>query len=130
MPTSANARFLTALISSIVGLEAGEGIPDAALAIFHEAIGKRPPALRRQVGVFLNLLRWLPALRHGKPFERLSEDQHVAVLTWFQSAPVALFRKGFWGVKALVYMGYYGRPELGPEIGYRPSPGGNDLLRA
>jgi hypothetical protein len=120
--------FLTALAARIVGLEPPESVPDEALAIVEKAIASRPPALRRQVRLFLFLLRWLPVPRFGSPLERLSVEQQVAVLTWFQSAPISLFRKGFWGIKALVFMGYYGRPETGPELGYRPAPNGNELL--
>ncbi len=120
--------FLEALVARIVGLEPSETVPEAALTIVQDAIAKRPPALRRQVGLFLALLRWLPVWRYGARFERLAFEQQIAVLTWFQSAPISLLRKGLWGVKALAFMGYYGRPEIGPELGYRPSSGGNDLL--
>lgn len=98
-------------------------------ALVDKALASRPLAMRAQLQVFLGVLRWLPALRYGAPLERLAPDQQDAALRWFQSNPVGLLRKGFWGVKTLVLMGYYGRPEAGPAIGYTPSLRGNERLR-
>ena len=101
-----------------------------ARRIIAGAIASRPPAVRRQLGVFLNVLRYGPVLRYGRPFERLSPAQQDAVLGWFLDAPAPRLRRGVWGVKTLIYMGYYGRPEVGDEIAYHPSRSGNDLLNA
>lgn len=122
---------MAALVERIVGLEPGvENAPPDVLAAIRTAIAKRPPALQRQLKLFLAILRFLPVARYGAPFERLRTNQQIAMLTWFQCAPVSLLRKGFWGLKALIFMGYYGRPEIGPDLGYRPAANGNDLLRA
>ena len=106
-----------------VGRRAVEGIVTKAIAA-------RPPALRRQLTLFLNLVQWAPLARYGRPFDRLSAAQQDGVLRWFQDAPIAALRSGFWGVKTLVFMGYYGRPEVGDSIGYRPSRHGNEWLHA
>lgn len=98
--------------------------------IIEGAIASRPRALQTQLGVFLNVLRYAPVVRYGRPFERLSSDQQDALLGWFQDAPAHRLRRGFWAVKTLVYMGYYGRPGIGQEIGYQPSRSGNDFLDA
>lgn len=100
-----------------------ERIVDAALA-------DRPAAVRRQFGVFLKVIRMAPVLRFGRPFDRLSPDRQDAVLRWFQDGPVALFRNGFWGLKAIVFMGYYGRPEVWREIGYAPEFDSLERVRA
>lgn len=94
------------------------------------AIASRPRAVQRQLGLFLDVLRYAPMVRYGRQFDRLAPDQQDAVLRWFQDAPLPKLRQGFWGVKTLIYMGYYGRPEVGHEIAYHPSPTGNDLLNA
>jgi hypothetical protein len=102
----------------------------AVEAILTKAIAARPPALRRQLVLFLNVMRWAPFARYGRPFDRLSGAQQDAVLGWFQDAPIAALRSGFWGVKTLVFMGYYGRPDAGDSIAYRPSRHGNERLHA
>jgi hypothetical protein len=43
-----------------------------------------------------------------------------AVLRWFEDCPLGLLRKGFWGLKAMIYMGYYGQPETNELVGYAP----------
>jgi hypothetical protein len=98
--------------------------------IIENAVAARPPGLRRQLAVFLQILRWLPVLRYARPFDGLDPARQDAVLRWFHDAPVAPLRHGFWGVKTLVYMGYYGRPQVAATIGYRPSLTGNDFLHA
>lgn len=103
---------------------------DDVRRIIEHAVAARPPDVQRQLAMFLGLLRLAPVARYGRPFERLSTDRQDAVLRWFQDAPLRRLRKGFWGVKTLIYMGYYGRPDVGSDIVYRPSRTGNDLLDA
>jgi hypothetical protein len=103
---------------------------DRVAAIVERAIGARPPSLQRQLRLFLDVLRWAPLARYGRPFDRLRPEQQDAVLRWFHDAPLTPLRHGFWGVKTLIYMGYYGRPEAGAGIGYHPSRSGNAFLDA
>lgn len=97
--------------------------------IIEDALAGRSPALCRQFNLFLNLLRWLPALRYGAPLDHLPPERQDSVLRWFQGAPIPLIRKGFWGLKALLFMGFYGRPGVGERLGYHPSRQGNEMLR-
>ena len=110
--------------------ELDAGARARAEAIIAAAIDARPPALRRRLAAFLRVLRWTPLLRFGRPYDRLAPAEQDAVLRWFHDAPVAALRQGFWGVKTLVFMGYYGRVEAGGQIGYRPSRDGNAILHA
>ncbi len=98
-------------------------------AIVEEALAERPPALQRQFRLFLAVVRYAPAARYLAPFDWLDLTRKDAVLAWLQDCPVGLVRKGFWGLKSLVFMGYYGRPEVGDAIGYRPDTRGNERLR-
>ena len=101
---------------------------ERSFALIEEALASRPASMRRQFRLFLRAVRWLPAFRFGRPFERLEPAAQDAVLGWLQDAPVALIRKGFWGLKTLVFLGYYGRHEAGEAVGYRPLKAGNTLL--
>lgn len=92
------------------------------------ALAGRSRRERTQLKLFLWAARWLPVLRHGRRFDALSPAEQDAFLTWLERGPVALLRQGFWGVKTLVYLGYYGRPASWPAIGYRPAWNGNDRL--
>ncbi len=99
-------------------------------AVIADALGDRPEAMRRQLRAFLGIVERGPVVRFGAPFTRLDPARQDSVLRWLQDGPVELFRKGFWGVKALVLMGYYARPEAAAEVGWTPSFAGNEHLHA
>ena len=99
-----------------------------ALALVEHQLAARPEKVRRELALLLTLIRWAPAIRYGRPFERLSPDRQDAVLAWLQDAPAAKLRAGFWGLKTLAFLGYYGRPAAAEAIHYRPSRDGPPLL--
>jgi len=124
--------FLRVLAARIVP---ETGVLDAAglgrfFSIVDDALQERKPAVRRQFGVFLGVLRWAPVVRYGRRLDALPADRQDAVLRWFEDCPVGLLRKGFWGLKAMVFMGYYGQPETNGLIGYRARFDGREGLRA
>ena len=99
-------------------------------SIIDDTLQDRGEGVRRQFGVFLGVLRWASLFRYGSPLEKLSPARQDAVLNWFENCPVSLLRKGFWGLKAMVFMGYYGQPETNELVGYAPAIDGRDGLRA
>ena len=121
-------------------LIAGRVVPEVAeldstelkhfMAIVDRALMDRPVELRKQFGSFLGVIRWAPLLRYGMPFDRLNPERQDAVLGWLEDCPVGLLRKGFWGLKSIVFMGYYGRSAAWQEIGYAPSFDSAERLRA
>jgi hypothetical protein len=103
---------------------------DEMLALIDQALSDRPAAMQRQFSLFLRVLRWAPVARYGRTLDHLAPEQQDSVLRWFQDFPAQLIRSGFWGVRTLVMMSYYARPEVGASIGYRPSADGNAVLHA
>ncbi len=128
--SESQVRFLLFLAEAIVP-EVGD-LDDtgrrSCVAIIDQALQDRPPPLRRKFIFFLSALRWTPVFRHGVPLDSLRGEALNAALDWFQDCPLPLVRKGFWGLKTLIFMGYYGRPEVGEAIHYTPSFSGNDFL--
>ncbi len=94
-----------------------------------DSLRQRPRALQRRLRLFLALVQWLPALRHGKPFTSLDDERRASVLARLQDHPVDLIRVGFWGVRTLALLGYYGRDAAARAIGYRPRHDGWDAFR-
>ena len=129
---SEKAEFLQVLAARIV--PETTDLDASGLRRFFEIIDgallDRPDSVRRQFGIFLGVLRWAPAARFGRPFERLKVESQDAVLRWFEDCPVGLLRKGFWGLKAMVFMGYYGQPETNELVGYAPKLDGRASLHA
>ena len=125
------ALFLEVVAARIVPEVAGLDAAGMArfVGIVDGALMERPEALRRQFGMLLGVIRWLPLARWGTPFERLTGPQQDRVLGWLEDAPVSKLRAGFWGLKTLVFMGYYGQEEIWPELPYAPRRDGNEVLR-
>lgn len=102
---------------------------DEVEAIVAGALAARPPRLRRQLAMLLQLLEWLPVLRYGRRLSYLDAARRARVLDFIQSGPVLLLRRGLWGVRTLVFMGYYGRAAAAAAIGYRADPRGWESRR-
>jgi len=126
------AQFLQTLAARIVPETTELDAVGASrfFGIIDDTLQDREPSVRRQFAIFLGVLRWAPLFRYGGPFEKLSAERQDAVLRWFEDCPVGLPRKGFWGLKAMVFMGYYGQPETNQLVGYAPDFDGRERLHA
>jgi hypothetical protein len=69
-------------------------------------------------------MEWLPVPRFGRRLTRLDPEHQARYLTWLESQPVPLLRAGFWGVRTLALLGYYGRPTAVHALGYAPDARG------
>ena len=99
-----------------------EGLVEDALKI-------RPPALRGQLQLFLRTIEWLPVVRYGHTFSALADERRGRVLRYFQDHPLERIRSGFWGLRTLAFLGYYGRPEGAHAVGYVVNPRGWEAMR-
>jgi hypothetical protein len=128
----ASVREILRAVGTAVVPEATQ-LDDAGWAAVEDtvaaALGSRPAALQRQFLLFLRIVEWLPALRYGRRFTRLDPPRRTQFLAGLQDAPLLLIRRGMWGLRTLLLMGYYGRAEAGREIGYRGDPRGWDARR-
>ncbi|MGD2152215.1 MAG: hypothetical protein PVG79_03035 [Gemmatimonadales bacterium] len=84
----------------------------------------RPPELLRGLRLLLRLVQWAPLFRFGRPFTRLDRDRRARFLAGLQSSRSDLIRVGFWGLRTLALLGYYGREPAARSIGYHPNPRG------
>lgn len=98
-------------------------------ALVEDALAIRPPALRGQLQLFLRAIEWLPVVRYGRTFAALRDEQRSRFLRYLQNHPVERVRCGFWGLRTLAFLGYYGRPEGAYAIGYRPDPRGWEAVQ-
>ena len=88
------------------------------------ALASRPGAMVRQLGLFLGVLDLACRVRYGRSLERANDRQRIRLLQAFERAPVLLVRRGIWGLRTLVMMGYYTQPAVIAGLGYRASPAG------
>lgn len=89
-----------------------------------EALSRRPRGMRRQVLLLIRLLDWAPVFRFRRRFRSLGSERRLRLLERLQDGPILLLRRGIWGLRTLVFLGYYARPAAYREIGYRAHPDG------
>ena len=87
-------------------------------ALVDAALGDRPRELQRRLKLFLFAIEWLPVLRFGRRFSSLAPAQRARILSFLENHSDQMIRSGFWGLRTLVLLGYYGRPEAAAAIGY------------
>ncbi len=93
-------------------------------SIVSGALSTRPRAVVRQLILFIRVAQWLAVIPYLRPFTRLGPAARRAHLARLERAPLLLIRRGFWGLRTLVFMGYYGQDRICEEWGYRASPEG------
>lgn len=107
------------------GAETWEGM-EAAIAA---ALARRPPAMARQLVLFVRLLDLWALATRGRRLERLAPEQRAALLRRLERAPLLLVRRGVWGLRTLVFLGYYTRPDVIEALGYRARAAGWEAVR-
>jgi hypothetical protein len=127
----ANAPTFRAIATTIVP-EAAQLSPrewEQFGEVISSALAKRPARMRRQLSWFIRILDIAARLRYWHGVPHLSLEQRTQLLTAFQNSRVLLLRRGLWGVRTLVFMGYYARPEVAATLGYGAAPRGWELRR-
>lgn len=97
--------------------------------LIESALRDRPESLRRRLRLFLRAIEWLPVLRYGRRFSALEPLRQASFLSWLETNPVLLIRNGFWGLRTLIFLGYYGQPEITRAIGYAADARGWEARR-
>jgi len=97
-------------------------------SLVDETLRERPASLHRQLRLLLRVIEWAPVLRYGRPFTGLDAATRTQVLNFLQEHRSRLIRTGFWGLRTLAFLGYYGRPEAAGEIGYAADRRGWEAL--
>jgi len=119
----AQARFLLRLAARIVPeVEDAEAeVRDCLVAIVDHALALQAPSQRLLFKLLLFVLQWITVPFTLHRLERLPPTWQDAVFRFFEGAPLTIIRAGIWGVKTLVFMGYYGQEVIERRIQYLPS---------
>ena len=97
--------------------------------VIDNALTKRPAKMVAQLKLFLKILNVISLIRYRRPLQRIDKSQRVKLLSSIEDSKLLLFRRGFWGIRTLVYMGYYANAETGTALGYRAAARGWELRR-
>ena len=68
--------------------------------------------------------RVLPFFRTGRTLSKLPLEKRTAFLQRLHSSPLMPLRRGLWGIRTLIFMGYYNQDSVREEIGYGADPWG------
>jgi hypothetical protein len=93
------------------------------------ALAARPVALRRQIALFIRVLDVAARVRYGRSLTGLDHARRTSLLQAFAASPLLLFRRGIWGLRTLVMMGWYTQPDVIASLGYRAGPHGWETHR-
>jgi len=94
-----------------------------------QALASRPAAVRRQLGLFVRVLQAAARIRYRTGLAALDPGRRTALLEGFAGSSVLLFRRGIWGLRTLVMLGWYTQPFVVGALGYRASPAGWEARR-
>jgi hypothetical protein len=97
--------------------------------LIEQALSIRPPAIIKQLSAFISLINLLALARYARPFVNLSSEQRYAALHALETSRLGVLRKGMWGLRTLLLMGFYARPAGRADIGYRADARGWAALR-
>lgn len=93
-------------------------------SVIARALSNRSPGVDRQIVKFLRVVQTLPVIRYGRRFTSLGPRQRVAFLASLERSRLRVLRRGFWGIRSLIFMGYYTRDDVAESIGYRANAHG------
>ena len=96
----------------------------AVEGLIEGALAARPATIRRQLRLFVRVIWWLPLVTRGRPFGALSDAARADVLHAIERSPIAILRRGLWGLRTVVFLGYYARADAAAEVGWRADPRG------
>jgi len=128
---SGQQRFLLCLAARIVPESAGAPpqVTDPLLATVDEELRPRPRLQQLEFKLLLFAIRWMTVPFTLHRFERLPGERQDRWLSFLENAPLTLLRVGIWGLKTLVFLGYYTQDGVLRRIVYVPSKEeGNVLL--
>jgi len=128
---SGQQRFLLCLAARIVPESAGAPpqVTEPLLAAVDEELRPRPRLQQLEFKLLLFAIRWMTVPFTLHRFERLPGERQDRWLGLLENAPLTLLRVGIWGLKTLVFLGYYTQDGVLQRIVYVPSKAeGNVLL--
>ena len=120
---SGQQRFLLCLAARVVPESAGAPpqVTEPLLAAVDEELRPRSRLQQLEFKLLLFAIRWMTVPFTLHRFERLPGERQDRWLSFLENAPLTLLRVGIWGLKTLVFLGYYTQDGVQQRIVYVPS---------
>ncbi len=120
--------IVEAFIPATQGLSAQEYA--ALIARIDARLAQEEPIVTTQLRFLVRVLDFLPLFRYGAPLHSLPADQRHRFLAWMQDCPIAKLRVGVWGLRTMIYVGWYTDTQVAQGLGWKASAGGWQDYRA
>jgi hypothetical protein len=78
----------------------------------------------------VHVLHLFPLVGYGHTLAGLTPARREAFLARVEASRLPKFRVGLWGLRTLLFLGWYGDPEVQARLGYRPDPRGWEAFEA
>lgn len=88
------------------------------------AVSARPAGVVRQLRAFLRILGFIARVRYGRGLADLTPREAGGLLERLAASRLLLLRRGVWGLRTLMLLGYYADDGRARALGYRASPAG------
>ena len=86
--------------------------------IIEGALASKPAGIKRQIRLFLRLVNVLPILSTRRTLTKLPLEKRARFLQRLHRSPLMPLRRGMWGIRTLLFMGYYNQDRVRAGIGY------------
>jgi hypothetical protein len=86
--------------------------------IVDSTLKSQPTSLKRQIRLGLWAIQWGSLLQAGSRFTSLDTTGRELFLRSLENHRLQVVRVGFWGIRTLALLGYYGRLEVREQLGY------------
>ncbi len=90
----------------------------ALTTIVESTLESQPARLKRQIRLGLWAIQWGALLQAGSRFTALDTTGRELFLRSLENHRLQSVRVGFWGIRTLALLGYYGRSEVREQLGY------------
>jgi hypothetical protein len=97
---------------------------ETAESIIEGALADKPAGVKLQLRLFLRAVNLLPLATTGRTLANLPLEKRTAFLERLHKSPLMPLRRGLWGVRTLLFMGYYNQDLVRKAIGYDADPWG------
>lgn len=119
MPLQARLRPIAETMAPPIA-QLGDGAWIEVVARIDARLRGEPAALQRQIRLFVRVLHILPIFFALCTFAGLGPERRLRFLETLQDCPIQKLRVGVWGLRTLVFLGYYTDPAVQAALGYRP----------
>ncbi len=97
---------------------------DRLLARVDARLAAEDPGLGWRLRLFVRVMHFFPLVGYGRTFRGLPPARRLEFFGRVEQSRIALFRVGLWGLRTLLFLGWYGDPEVQAGLGYRPDARG------